>query len=266
MRKLICLALILLGFKSLLAQEAAANQPFKAGAGFGYSNAGYRDEVESPINRYYNAFFVLLDGTIEKDRLYHSFNINFLKGSPESSDPYTGYYRKHYISVKGFTEYALDYRLWGNDTLPGFFGAAIRTGVHYTGSDGNSEDSALPTGFGMISLDAHISQKWIINTKNMCILSAGYPIVGYTIRPAYTGMDELWARYLFENPLKIIALGEITSFHNYWAFFGDLKYYYRHNRNFSTYAGLGFEFSRINFPRPRTDLLFRINAGIAASF
>jgi hypothetical protein len=79
-------------------------------------------------------------------------------------------------------------------------------------------------------------------------------------------MDELWAKYIYESPLKILTLGEITSFHNYWAVSGDLKYYYKLSKMFSPYAGLGFELSHISFPEPRIDTQFRINAGLAFTF
>jgi hypothetical protein len=38
------------------------------------------------------------------------------------------------------------------------------------------------------------------------------------------------------------------------------------NALLSLYSGLGFELSRINFPRPRIDTIFRLNTGIAFAF
>jgi len=61
-------------------------------------------------------------------------------------------------------------------------------------------------------------------------------------------------------------MGEIISLHNYWAIFGDLKYQHKINMLISLYSGLGFEFSRINFPRPMTDAILRINSGIVFTF
>jgi hypothetical protein len=180
--------------------------------------------------------------------------------------PYRGYRQRHYIAVNGVIEYALDYRLWGNETFPGYLGGAFRTEVYYTGTNGKEDDVPMPTGYGLVSLDAHITQKWIINKKNSLIFSMGYPVFGYTVRPAYTGMGELWAKYVYENPWKLLTLGKITSFHNYWAVFGALKYYYKFTDLFSPYAGLGFALSRFNFPEPRTDAYFRINAGFAFTF
>jgi hypothetical protein len=99
------------------------------------------------------------------------------------------------------------------------------------------------------------------------VFSAGYPLLGYTVRPPYAGMDDLWAKYLYEGSyLKILPLGKFSSFPNYWDFYGDLKYHFLFNKLFSVNSGLGFEISRINFPYPRIDALFRLNAGIAFVF
>ncbi|MDR0495039.1 MAG: hypothetical protein LBG95_05360 [Treponema sp.] len=258
------MVLLLINTEPLIAQEPV--QPFRAGAGFGCSFTGYRDEVESPINRYCNAFTFLMDGAIEKGNVLQTLNIIFFKGSPEMTPPHGGYRHLHYISVYGGIAYALDYRLWGNDTFPGCLGGAFRTAVYYTGTDGMDADVPIPTGYGLISLDAHVTQKWIINSKNSLTLSMGSPVFGYMVRPAYTGIDELWAKYAYENLLKILTLGKIASFHNYWAVSGSLVYYHKYNARFSPYAGLGFELSRINFPEPRIDALLRINAGYSFTF
>jgi hypothetical protein len=247
--------------------SAQAEKPFRIGAGLGCSFTGYRDEVESPINRYLNALTYIIDGNIEKGDFFHSFNINFFTGNPRMKAPYKGYSHKEYVSYRGIVEYALDYRLWGNQIFPGYLGGAFRTLFYYTGDDSNDVlGRAFPTGVILFSLDLHASQKWIIDKKNTLVFSIGYPIFGYAIRPAYAGFDELWLDYLYENQLKIITLGKITSFHNYWAVLGDLKYQHQFNSWFSVYSCLGFELSRINFPRPRKDALFRLNGGVAFTF
>jgi len=82
------------------------------------------------------------------------------------------------------------------------------------------------------------------------------PFFGYAFRPPYYGL--LYAPLDLEEG--------ITSFHNYRAVFGDLKYYFKSNELLSLYFGLGFELSHITFPQPRKDALFCINAGIIFSF
>jgi hypothetical protein len=251
---------------SMTAQSPAMERFYRVGAGVGCSFTGYRDEIESPVNRYLNALTFILDGNIEKGNFFHTFNISFFMGNSKMAAPHKGYIQKQYIYAKGYMEYALDYRLWGNETFPGYLGGAFRTVVYYSGVD-TGQTLSPPVGAGVFSLDLHLSQKWIINAKNILVLSMGYPIFGYAVRPPYAGMDDLWAKYLYEGTyLKILTLGEITSFHNYWEFYGDLKYQYLFNKLFSAYSGLAFSLSRINFPHPRHDVIFRLNAGIAFIF
>ena len=241
----------------------------RIGAGLGGSITGYRDEVDAPINRYLNTLTYIIDGNVEKDIFFYSFNIYFFMGAPRMAAPYAGYKFKEFIAAKGGIENAFDFRLWGNKTFPGYLGGSLRTVVYLAGvdfTDNGSENPSPPTGGLVISLDLHASQKWIINEKNSLVFSLGYPLFGYAIRPAYVFFDEYWMEYLYEDRAKLITLGEIVSFHNYWAVFGDLKYHYTYSELISPYAGLGFEISRINFPRPRTDMVFRLNAGISFAF
>jgi hypothetical protein len=244
-------------------------KPFRIGVGLGYSFTGYKDEVETSINRYLNTVTYSIDGNIEKKNFFHSFNIRFFMGNPKMAAPYKGYRQKEFISARGNVDYSLDYRLWGNQTFPGYLGGAFRTVVYLSGFSGTSSTDnnfSPPTGAALFSLDLHLSQKWNINDKYTILFSAGYPIFGYGIRPAYAGFDELWMKYLYESPLKIITLGEIISFHNYWAVYGDLICQNKITTLLSSYAGLGFELSRINFPLPRKDAIFRLNAGFAFTF
>jgi hypothetical protein len=251
---------------SMTAQSPEAGRFFRIGAGVGCSFTGYRDEIESHVNRYLNALTFLLDGNIEKGNFFHTFNINFFMGDARMAAPHIGYVQRNYIYAKGYIEYALDHRLWGNETFPGYLGGAFRTVVYYSGVD-TGESLSPPVGAGLFSLDLHFSQKWIINPKNLLVLSAGYPIFGYGIRPPYAGMDDLWAKYLYDGTyLKILTLGNFTSFHNYWELFGDLKYQYSFSKLVSAYSGLYFQLSRINFPHPRHDVILRLNAGVAFIF
>jgi hypothetical protein len=250
----------------LAAQSPETGRFFRVGAGLGYSFAGYRDEIESPVNRYLNALTYIIDGNIEKFGFFHTFNINFFMGNSYMAAPHKEYIPRKYIYARGYIEYALDYRLWGNNTFPGYLGGAFRTVVYYSGVD-TGESLTVPVGAGVFSLDLHFTQKWLINDKNLLVLSAGYPLLGYTVRPPYAGMDDLWAKYLYDGTyLKILTLGNITSFHNYWEVFGDLKYQHLVNHLFSVYSGLAFQLSRINFPHQRLDAIFRLNAGIVIIF
>jgi len=252
-----------------------AEKPFRIGASLGYSFSGYREETYSPVNRYLNVLTFIVDGNIEKGTFLHSFNIGFFMGNSEMKnetdavlfrnyDPQKGeaYYRAYlpqYFSIRPYLEYALDYRLWGNDAFPGYLGGAFRT-------DAYMQFANHPSITGMFSLAVHGSQKWLIDSENSLILSMGFPLFGYAVRPAYAGADGALIKYVEEAPLKVITLGEVVSLHNYWAVFGDLKYHHKVNTLLSLYSGLGFEISRINFPRPRIDTIFRLNAGIAFTF
>jgi hypothetical protein len=249
--------------------HAPSEKPFHIGAGLGYSFTGYKDEVESPINRYLNTPTYIIDGNIEKKNFLHSFNISFFMGNAKMAAPYKKYRQKEFISARGNIDYSLDYRLWGNQTFPGYLGGAFRTVVYFSGFSGTSgTDNILspPTGAALFSLDLHVSQKWNINDKYTVIFSAGYPIFGYAIRPAYAGFDELWMEYLYESPLKIITLGKITSFHNYWAVYGDLMCWNKISSLLSSYAGFGFDLSHIDFPLPRKDAISRLKIGLLFVF
>ena len=249
-------------------------RPYRLGLGLGCSFTGYRDEAESPINRYLNTLSFTIDGTIEKGIMLHTLNMHFFIGDAKNPAPYRGHNHIPYISTRANFTYALDWRLWGNQILPGYLGGAFRTILHYTGTnirDASADVYGLspPTGAAIFSLDLHIRQEWAINARNTLVLTAGVPVFGYAIRPPYAGYDELWGKYLEEGAyLNLLTLGEITSFHNYQAGFGDLKYYFSINPLLSPFAGLGFELSRIQIPehRPRADAILRLTAGVTFAF
>ena len=241
---------------------------FRLGAGLAYSFTGYRDETGSPINRYLNTLTYSLNFNIERENLFHNIDINFFLGQPRMFAPHIGYPHRQYISARANINYALAFPLWGNDIFPGSLGGAFRTTVHFSGSN-DFRLLSSPTGVVLFSLDLHIRQKWIINERNTLIFSAGFPVIGYAVRPPFAGLDERWMRYLDEGSfLRLLTLGRITSFHNYHAIFGNLNHHYEVSTLFSFYLGLGFELSRFNFPRnkPRTDAIFRLNSGITFTF
>ena len=242
------------------------DKPNLWGAGFGYSFTGYREETDSPLNRYLNAFTFTVNGNIKKGQFLHSLNINFFRGKneaveaypldkrelePDWMEPFFEYYRMEDTYTRINLEYALDYRLWGNTVFPGYLGGAFRTDAYII----ERLDNFLYINVTVIaSLGLHASQKWIINPDNTLVLSAGFPLFGYALRPHYLGA--------FAWPLET----NIVSLHNYWAAFGDLKYIHKFNNLISVYSDLGFELSLVNFPRPRRDAILRLIIGIAFAF
>jgi len=167
--------------------------------------------------------------------------------------------QRQYLNIRGYIEYALAHRLWGSETFPGYLGGAFR-------ADTYMQFGHYPSITGLFSLNLHACQKWNINYENNLVLSVSFPIFGYAVRPAFAGVDHAMIQYASENSLRIITLGEITSLHNHWGVFGDLKFTHRMTQLLSLHSGLGFELSRINFPRPRTDAIFRLSSGIAFRF
>jgi hypothetical protein len=273
MKKCSIVVLVLINIAFAMAQTT--EKPFRVGAGLGYTFSGYREETYSPVNRYLNTLTFLIDGNIEKGNFFHALNIGFFMGNsemespakavlaqdydPQKMEPYYRAYVPRYLAIRGYLEYALDYRLWGNQTFPGFLGGAFRADTYL-------QFAHYPSITVLVSLDIHATQKWIINGENVLTLSGGFPLFGYAVRPAYAGADEALIKYSSEDPMKIITLGNIVSLHNYWAFFGDLKYQHKVNSLIKLYTGLGFEISRINFPRPRIDSALRLSSGIAFTF
>jgi hypothetical protein len=232
---------------------------FRIGASLGFSFNGYRDETDMPLNRYLNTLIYIIDGNIEHGNFFHSFNFDFLKGEIERFP--TDSQNEYIIFQKIYWEYALDYRLWGNQAFPGYFGGALR-GIHlletmdYIGRT-NLGPGSTPTLFPVyndfVSLNVHASQKWVVNAKNNFIFSLSFPVFGHAFRPPYI---------VYQEPYE----NRITSLHNYWAVFGDLKYNYKITTLLSIYSGFGFELSHINFPKPRKDAQSRLNIGMAFTF
>ena len=273
MNKLFITFGFLLFFSTLYADEAV--KPYRIGASLGYSFTGYRETTYSPINMYLNSLTFIIDGNIEKDKFLHSLNMGFFMGNSEKAtgtsavlgqsfdpverEPYYTASIQQYLAIRAYLEYALNYRLWGNDTFPGYLGGSFRT-------DAYLQFANYPSITGLFSLGLHATQKWNINAENSLSLSIGLPFFGYAVRPPYAGADAALMKYAAESPMKIITLGEFLSLHNYWALFGDLKYHHKVNTLISLYSGLGFELSRINVPRPRIDAIFRLSSGIAFTF
>jgi len=257
---LVFIFFILVNINQIAAQSPETPETekfFKIGAGLGYSFLGYREETDLPLNRYVNTLNYNLNGIIEKDNFYYSLNFGFLTGDTDSleinyDDDYFTYNQKKSAFIRFYFQNALDYRLWGNSNFPGYLGGAIRGDLYYSVLRQTNYYSLT----ALCSFNLHITQKWIINAENSFIFSASIPFFGYAFRPPYFGL--LYA------PLDLER--RVTSFHNYRAVFGDLKYYHELSRLFSFYLGLGFELSLITFPQPRKDALFCINAGITFSF
>jgi hypothetical protein len=248
---------VLMSAGQIMAEISEKAGSLRVGPGLGFAFAGYREETDLPLNRYINTLTYSIDGTVEKGEFLHSFNIGFFTGKvklPEinENDAYYTIYQKKTTFTRFYLQYALDYRLWGNQTFPGFLGGAIRGDIYYT-----SLKEAVDFSFtGVAAFNVHASQKWIINEKNTLIFSAGFPLLGYARRPPYFGLGHDLTAY----EEKFISL------HNYRAVFGDLRYYYAFNSLISLSSGLGFELSYFSFPQPRRDALFRLSAGIAFSF
>jgi hypothetical protein len=238
-------------------QVHLAEKPARIGTGLGYSFIGYREETDSPLNRYLNTLNFNINANIEKNNFYYLFNFGFLTGETEpieikNDDNFFTYYQRESLFFRLFFENALDYRLWGNRVFPGYLGSALRGDFYYSVLQQSNYYSLTV----LCSLDIHVTQKWIISGGKELVFSASIPFFGYAIRPPYYGL--LYAPLDLED--------RIISFHNYRAVFGDLKYHHQISGLFSFYLGLGFELSHITFPQPRKDALFCLNAGIAFSF
>jgi hypothetical protein len=248
---------ILIHAGQIVAQSPETEDLFRIGAGLGYSFAGYREETDLPLNRYMNALNFNINGNTNRNNFYYSFNFGFLTGENKpleinSNDDLYTYYQRDSIFLRSYLEEALDYRLWGNHTFPGYLGGAFRVDVYYSVLQQTIYYSLTI----LCSISVHVTQKWIISEGKEFVFSASLPVFGDAFRPAYFG--------LLYDPFDMEE--EITSLHNYRAIFGDLKYYHQLNELFSLYFGLGFELSHITFPQPRKDALFCINAGITFSF
>jgi len=166
-------------------------------------------------------------------------------------DHFFEYYRMEDTYTRLYLEYALDYILWGNRVFPGYLGGAFRVDSYIIEKLNNFLYMNITIN---ASLGLHASQKWIINPDNILVFSADFPLFGYALRPHYLGA--------FAWPMEM----GIVSLHNYWAIFGDLKYTHKFTPLISAYSDIGFELSRINFPKPRRDALLRLIVGVAFSF
>ena len=263
---LVLISVLLLTAGQAFTQSTETEKSSITGIGFGYSFNGYRESTVVEVNRYLNTFDFAVNGNIEKSLFLHSINIGFFRGENEAlianpvyiyelyPDMYGQlyeYYQAEDTFTRLFLEYALDRRLWGDQAFPGYLGGALRGDIYLTETLINPVYLNFT---GVISLHLHATQKWIINAKNLLMFSLGFPVFGYAVRPHYIGFSA-W-------PLET----RIVSLHNYWAGFGNLKYYFKINPLLSLYSDIGFELSRINFPKPRRDAGLRINLGIAFTY
>jgi hypothetical protein len=238
----------------VMAESPEKAKTLRVGPSLGYAFAGYRDETNLPLNRYINTLTYAIDGTAEKGNFLHSFNIGFFTGKVkpdeiDRGDDFYEMYKKGATFTRVYLQYALEYRLWGNQTFPGYLGGAIRGDIYY-----NYMVQTVYFGFtGVAALNLHVTQKWIINEKNTLSFSVGFPLFGYARRPPYFGFGHDLTAYT----------DMFASLHNYWAAFGDLKYHFKINSLISLSSGIGFELSYIKLPQPRKDALLRLSVGIA---
>jgi len=238
-------------------EAAKTERPFRIGNGLGYAFLGYREETDLPLNRYLETLSFNMNCSIEKGRFLYTLNLGFLSGETdpiemENNDIYYSNYQKEHTFIRYFFENAFDYKLWGNSAFPGYLGNTVRADLYYS----TLSDSYYYSLTMLCSITVHLRQKWIIRNGSEFNFSISIPFFGYAIRPPYYGLSYA--------PLD--SEERVTSFDNYTAIFGDLKYYHKVTDWFSVYFGLGFEFSRISFPQPRRDASLNMNSGIAFSF
>jgi hypothetical protein len=248
---------ILINASQITAQSQETEKPFIIGIGLGYSFTGYREETDLPLNRYMNAINFNLNGNIIKNNFLYSFSFGFLTGEIKpveikSDDNLFTNYQRESTFLRLYSENALDCRLWGNHAFPGYLGGALRADVYFSVLQQSNYYSLT----ALLSLNVHVTQKWIISEGKEFVFSMSLPVFGYAFRPPYFGL--LYSPFDLEQ--KIISL------HNYKAVFGGLKYHHQIGGLFSFYLGLGFELSHITFPQSRKDALFSLNTGIAFSF
>ena len=238
------------------------------GFGAGISLTGYYDETNSLNKTYSNAATLIIFGNFENKKLLHSFNFNFFWGDALRVEPYKGYIQVPCSSIRGQIDYSFVYNLFERTFYSLYTGGTFRTLAHYTGPVIDSEIKALnPTGVVLFSLDLNLSQKFIFNDRNFIFFSMRLPIVGYAIRPPYAGLDGLWQKYQHEETYyKFISVGELISFHNYFAITGEIKYNFKINQRFAVYSAIGFDYSFISFHRSREDIILALNAGITILF
>ena len=264
MKKLFLLTFLIVFITGVSFSEKEEKQS-QVGFGAGYSFSGYREETILAVNRYINTVSFFIDGSREKKRFLHSYNIGFFRGVNNLDIAYPVYEWEqqtgfgstfaYYQSEETFTrlnaEYSLDYRLWGNQTLPGYLGGAIRADLYLVQTLLNP----IYINFtALFSFNLHAVQKWIINQKNTLSLAVSFPLVGFGVRPQYIGL----AGWPIETGL--------ISLHNYWSVFINLNYMYKFTSLFSLYSGLGLEVSRVDFPRPRIDAGTQLKLGFVFSF
>jgi len=232
-------------------------KPFRIGTNLGYSFAGYREETDLPLNRYADSLNVNINGNFIKNNFYFSFNYNFIIGETRAleinnNNDYFSYYQEQYEYLRISFDNALDYRLWGNDTLPGYLGGALRSDFYFSSLNETYYSSITM----ILSLNIHATQEWIIIDGTKLVFSVSIPFFGYAFRPPYYGI--FYSTDDFE--------ADIISFHNYRAVFGELKFYQKIFNWFSFNIGLGFELSQITFPQERRDASICINAGCSFYF
>jgi hypothetical protein len=275
---LLAIVFMLLAVVSAYAESPDKGKPidFRIGASLGYSFTGYRDETDVSLNKYLNTLTYIVDGNIEHGNFFHSLNFGFFTGKIEGMLTNPDTYQQEYTFSRLYLEYALDYRLWGNQTFPGYLGGAVQGFYFWEITDiinnirsTNITPRSVNFSNVLVSLNIHVSQKWIIDKKNTFVFSVNFPVLGYASRPPYIAYllrkDEI-ALWQDEIVAELWQDDRMVSLHNYWAVFGDLKYNHKINSLLSLYSGLDFALSHIDFPMPRKDAQFRLNSGIAFTF
>ena len=260
------MAFFLLNSAEAFTQSPQAEKESSIGIALGYSLNGYREETVLDVNRYLHTLVFSITGNMEKKGFLHSYNFCFFRGDIKGTLSYPvddyelqpdifgqlfSYYKAEDTFSRIFSEYAVDYRLWGNKNFPGYIGGAFRIDIYLLETLYNPVYINFTA---LFSLNLHVSQKWIINAKNSVTASLSIPAFAFAIRPHYLGFSA-W-------PVE----AGIASFHNYWAGFGSFKYQHNFNQSLSVYSALDLELSRINFPRLRNDAALRLSLGIAYSY
>lgn len=276
MKKLYAIFLLAFICSSVItAQEKDSSVELQASIGwtFGcYKEMTFANISESLMSPRYE-----LEAKIKSGNFMHVITADYFFSHPKSAMTTTAVVYKNYDPVSGETYYeAFDSNL-------SFHKIRLQYDLMYSvlkdknqGNEANIKLELLvggnfvcnaflqfehyPSITGLVSFGPSCAMNYKINERNSILVSGGFPLLGYGVRPSYAGCDAKLMKYAEENFFKILTLGSFLSIHNYQSILLNVEYKLKASELFSTGLGFDFEYARIAVPKEKP--LYYVNGNL----
>lgn len=276
MKKLYAIFLLVFICSSVIAAQEK-DKSVELQASIGWTFGCYKEMTFANISESLMSPRYQLEAKIKSGNFMHVITADYFFSHPKSAMTTTAVVYKNYDPVSGETYYeAFDSNL-------SFHKIRLQYDLMYSVLKDKNQDVEVyrkidllvggnfvcnaflqfehyPSITGLVSFGPSCAMNYKINERNSILVSGGFPLLGYGVRPSYAGCDAKLMKYAEENFFKILTLGSFLSIHNYQSILLNVEYKLKASELFSTGLGFDFEYARIAVPKEKP--LYYVNGNL----